>query len=179
MCRKVAAFVFTSPLRMLIEDACGGSSPHPQTTPPSNLRILCDHLHPSHGSAGRGQGENNCNDFRCEFFLLDTTSAATNAEVHEKSNAEIRFFLRFWHDLGCPGVPQRQLRRRCQRRHQNVSGVSPFWGAILHHFGSRILFVVHFVCANFYAYFWHRFWEAFAPNFVDLGVISGCLLGSF
>ena len=28
-----------------IEDACGGSSPHPQTTPPSNLRILCEHFH--------------------------------------------------------------------------------------------------------------------------------------
>ena len=28
-----------------IEDACGGSSPHPQTTPPSNLRVLRDHLY--------------------------------------------------------------------------------------------------------------------------------------
>ena len=28
----------------IIEDAWGGSSPHPQTTPPSNLRGLCEHL---------------------------------------------------------------------------------------------------------------------------------------
>ena len=90
----------------VIEDACSGSSPHPQTTPPSNLRILCDHLHPSHGSAGRGQGENNCNDFRCEFFLLDKTSAATNAEVHEKSNAEIRFFCDFGMIWGVRGLPR-------------------------------------------------------------------------
>ena len=41
------------------------------------------------------------------------------------------------------------------------------------------LIFVHFVCANFYAYFWHRFWEASGSNFEDLGVISGCLLGLF
>ena len=29
----------------IIEDACGGSSPHPQTTRPSNLRVLCGHLY--------------------------------------------------------------------------------------------------------------------------------------
>ena len=75
------ALVFKS--NKIIEDACGGSSPHPQTTPPSNLRILCDHLHPSQDSAGRGQGENNYNDFRCEFFVLNTTHAAT-IEVHEQ-----------------------------------------------------------------------------------------------
>ena len=91
---------------MVIEDACGGSSPQPQTTPPSNLRILCDHLHPSQGSAGTGQGENNCNDFRCEFFLLDKTSAATNAEVHEKSNAEIMFFCDLVMILGVQGPPR-------------------------------------------------------------------------
>ena len=34
--------------------------------------------------------------FRCEFYLLDKTSATTNAEVHEKSNAEMMFIR----DLG-------------------------------------------------------------------------------
>ena len=29
----------------IIEDACGGSSPHPQTTRPSDLRVLRDHLY--------------------------------------------------------------------------------------------------------------------------------------
>ena len=91
---------------IVIEDACGGSSPHPQTTPPSNLRILCDHLHPSQGSAGRGQGENNCNDFRCEFFLLDKTSAATNAEVHEKVTQKFCFFCDFCMIWGVRGLPR-------------------------------------------------------------------------
>ena len=30
---------------VVIEDAYGGSSPHPQTTPPSDLWVLCEHLH--------------------------------------------------------------------------------------------------------------------------------------
>ena len=30
---------------ILIEDACGGSLPHPQAPPPNNLRVLCEHLH--------------------------------------------------------------------------------------------------------------------------------------
>ena len=29
---------------IIIEDGCGASSPHPQTTPPRNLRGLCEHL---------------------------------------------------------------------------------------------------------------------------------------
>ena len=70
---------------------------------------------PSQGSAGRGQGENSCNDFRCEFFLLDKTYAAKNAEVHEQNNAEIMFFLRFGHDFGGLGPSQRQLRRQSQK----------------------------------------------------------------
>ena len=40
---------------------------------------------PSQGSAGRVQGENNCNDFCRELYLLGKTNAATNAEVHKKS----------------------------------------------------------------------------------------------
>ena len=31
----------------------------------------------------------------------------------------------------------------------------------------------------FYVYFCYRFWEASASSFEHLGVISGCLLGSF
>ena len=38
--------------------------------------------------------------------LLGSPHVATNAEAHEKSNAEILFFLRFWYDLGCPGAPR-------------------------------------------------------------------------
>ena len=48
------------------------------------------------GSAGRVQGENNCNDFRREFYLLGhryKTYAATNAEVHEKSDTTIVCFF--------------------------------------------------------------------------------------
>ena len=41
------------------------------------------------------------------------------------------------------------------------------------------LIFVHFVCANFNVYFWHRFWEASGHNFKNFGVISGCLLESF
>ena len=120
---------------MYIEDACGGSSPHPQTTPPSNLRILCDHLHPSQGSAGRGQGENNCNDFRCEFFLLDKTSAATNAEVHEKSNAEILFFFcdygMIWGVRGLPrGSFEDSAKQDTKRSAVSVHSGRLFWSIL-------------------------------------------------
>ena len=40
------------------------------------------------------------------------------------------------------------------------------------------LIFVHFVCAHFYVYFWHR-WEASCINFKDFGVISRSMLGSF
>ena len=101
--------------------------------------------------------------------MLDKTYAATNAEVHETSNAEIMFFLRFGHDFGGPGASQRQLRRQCQTRHQKISGLSPFWEVILEHFGSQICLFVYCVCDNFYAYFWHRFWEASTSILEDLG----------
>ena len=38
---------------------------------------------------------------------------------------------------------------------------------------------MNFVCAIFYACFWHRFWEASGRNFEDLGVISGSILSTF
>ena len=41
---EICAEQFTSDYE-LIEDACGGASPHPQTIPPSNMQVLCEHLH--------------------------------------------------------------------------------------------------------------------------------------
>ena len=38
---------------------------------------------------------------------------------------------------------------------------------------------MHLVGVHVYAYFWHRFGEAFGSNFPDVGFISGYLLGSF
>ena len=133
---------------------------------------------PLQGSAGRAQGENCWNDFRSEFSLLDKTHATTNADVHEQSGSEI-VFLRFRHDFGGPWASRKQPRRRnrnCPRKVKpGVSFSGGYFGSLL--FPNR--FLVHFVCVNFYVYFWHRFWEASGPNFEDLGVISGCLLGSF
>ena len=146
----------------VIEDACGGSSPHPQTISPSNLRILWPSS-PSQGSAGRGQGENDYNDFRCEFFLLDTRYAATNAEVHEKSNAEIMFFLRFGHDFGGPGASRRQLRRQCQTRHQKISDLTPLWEVFLEHFGSQIWFLCILFVTTFMLIFGIAFGRPPAP----------------
>ena len=59
------------------------------------------------------------------------------------------------------------------QRSQSISGsfFGPFW--------VPSLIFVHFVCAIFYAYFWHCFWEGSGRNFKDFGVISGCLLESF
>ena len=80
-----------------------------------------------------------------------------------------------WGSGGSPEVAPKTVpkkapkRQRCQPNSGNYFG--PFWVP------SPIF--VHFVCASFYAYFWHRFWEASGPNFADLGVISECLSGSF
>ena len=40
-------------------------------------------------------------------------------------------------------------------------------------------FHLHFLCANFYACFWHCCWEASGPYFEDFGVISGSILNAF
>ena len=77
-------------LEFIIEDACGGSSPHPQATPPSNMRVLCEHLHVP--KARQVEFKANCIYFRCELYLLGKTQAATNAEIHETNNARLFCF---------------------------------------------------------------------------------------
>ena len=88
-------------------------------------------------------------------------------------------FLRFCHDLGSPWASRRQPRRRNRNCPQKIDPGLSFSRGYFRLFLCRRRFFVHFVCANSYAYFWHRFWEASCSNFVDCGVISGCLLGSF
>ena len=76
------------------------------------------------------------------------------------------------------GSPEAASKKELKLPSKSCSGgklFGPYFGTFLY----PNWFFVHFVCANFYAYFWHRFWEASGPDFGDLGVISGCLLGSF
>ena len=96
----------------------------PPNNPPKQSARTVWPSSPSHGSAGRGQGENNCNDFRCEFFLLDKTHAATNADVHEKVIQKLRFSA-FCHDFGGPRASRRQLRHlRLQNRRFRLEGLA-------------------------------------------------------
>ena len=76
---------------------------------------------------------------------------------------------------GSPEAAPKMVPNKTPKRQRCQSILGGYFGA----FWVPNLIFVHFVCANFYAYFWHRFWEASGPNFEDLGVISGCLLGSF
>ena len=82
-------------LDLILEDVCGVASPHPQTTPASNLWVLCEHLH----LAKARQLEFKARIItisRCELCLLGhryKTYAATNADVHDKRDMGIVFFV--------------------------------------------------------------------------------------
>ena len=76
---------------------------------------------------------------------------------------------------GSPEAAPKMVPKKAPKDQRCQSILGSYFGA----FWVPNLIFVHFVCANFDAYFWHRFWEASGPNFEDLGVIPGCLLGSF
>ena len=84
-------------------------------------------------------------------------------------------WLLFWGSRGRPEAASKTVPNKTPKyqRWQSVLGsyFGPFW--------VPNLIFVDFVCDNFYAYFWHRFWEAFGSNFRDLGVISGSILKPF
>ena len=94
---------------------------------------------PFQGSAGRAQGENNCNDFRHDFPPLDTSYAASCNKcrsAYEKwhRNCVLYDFVMI---LRVSGASRRQLRRCCQTTHQNISGRSSLWEVFLDHVGSQ------------------------------------------
>ena len=119
-----------------IKDACGVASPHSQTTPKQSAGILwAPSL--SQGSAGRFQGENNCNDFHREPYLLhrSKTFAATNAEVHGKKHESVFFFaISYW--FWGSGASRRQLRRE-QKNAQEIFLSPSREGSKIYYFGNH------------------------------------------
>ena len=89
---------------------------------------------PSQGSACRGQGESNFTDFRNEFYLLDKTHAATNAEVHGKSNAEITFFCNLAVIWVVRGTPRGSFEDSAEQ--------DPKTSAVAVHFGKLFWFIL-------------------------------------
>ena len=108
----------------VIEDACGGSLPHPQTTPPSNLPVLCEASSTSQGLAGRGQDENNCNAFRCEILLLRKTYAATTPEGHGTNEMVVFQFVRLCCDFVGLGPLGDSFEEGTKKNLKSVPGVS-------------------------------------------------------
>ena len=86
------------------------------------------------------------------------------------------FFCDFGLILGVQGPPRGSsedgAKQDTKRSAVSVHSGELFWSIL----GPKSDFCAF--SANFYALFWHRFWEASGPNFEDLGVISGCLLES-
>lgn len=75
-----------------------------------------------------------------------------------------------WNHLGSVYV------RKKNAKHQiNQS----FWGSYFGLFFEPNRFFLHFFCVASDACFRHRFWDASTVIFDDLGVISGCMLGTF
>ena len=94
-----------------IDDACGGSSPHPQTTassqvnsPKQSARTVWQSS-PSEGSAGHRY----------------KAHAATNEEAHEKMTQTSCLFWRFLLDFGGPVASQKQLAKKIEK--------GPIWKA--------------------------------------------------
>ena len=66
--------------------------------PPNNLRVLCEHLHLPKAQQVEFKARIIAMTFAVNFYLLGhryKTYAATNAEVHEKSDTTIVFFCAF------------------------------------------------------------------------------------
>ena len=108
-------------------------------------------------------------------------SAGTVCEIVEI--VEHICFLTIFHDFWGLGASRRQLRRGSSNKLQKVKQTVSILGS---YFGPVWLpnsISVHFVCANLYAYFWHRFWEASCIKFSGFGghfrVPFGVILNTF
>ena len=150
----------------------------PPNNSPSNLRVLCDHLHLPKAR----QVEVKARIIAMTFAVNSTCFTKRRLQQMQKSMKQVAQQLCFYTILawfcGYGGLPEAAAKAVPNKtpkdqRSQSILGgyFGPFW------FPNPIF--VHFVCSNFYACFWHRSWEASGSNFNDFGVISGCLLGSF
>ena len=83
---------------LLSETPAAGHRRTPKQLSKQSARTVCASA-PSQGSAARGQGENNCHDFRREFYPLSKKYAATSPEVHENITYKSFLFLRFCDDV--------------------------------------------------------------------------------
>ena len=74
------------------------------------------------------------------------------------------------------GPPRGNLEEGTENDLKKLLQRPSFLGSYFGAFWFPNLIFDHFICVNFYVYFWHRFREASASIFEDFGVISGCLL---
>ena len=84
-------------------------------------------------------------------------------------------FSRFWGSRGLPEAAWKRVRKKTSKVCTRMSIFGrPVWVSFVPTSDLCVL-----LCAHFYIYFWHRFWEASGNYFYDFEVIPGCILGSF
>ena len=81
--------------------------------------------------------------------------------------------------LGVRSLSRGSFEEGTETDFKQLSHVPPFWDPILEHVGSQILFLCILFASFFMLVFSITFGRPPAAIFKDLGVISGCLLGSF
>ena len=128
---------------------------------------------PSQGSAARVQGDNNCNDFRRDLYLLDHVCWNECRSACKKGDPVILFFRDLFMIWGLLEASWRHLGSRYQKKSQKVKLGSCGVGVIRGHlFGAKSFFSVFFAC-QILCLFWASLLGGFRHRSTRILVWSG------